>query len=71
MQLPEIWASSWKKKKGNILDFWLGSDYLYAKSFIFRSIYPEVFGMRAFLKDFPRISRKVSLRVLFKEVIGF
>ena len=67
MQLPEIWASSWKKKKGNILDFWLGSDYTYAESSIFRSIYPEVFGMRTFLKGFPRISRKVSLTEYFSK----
>ena len=39
MQLPEIWASFWNKQKGFILHFWLGSEYPYPESFIFRSIH--------------------------------
>ena len=60
-QLSEIWATFWKEKKGFILDFWLGSEYTNAESFIFRSIHPEVFQKIAFLKGFSKISRKASL----------
>ena len=61
IQLSEIWATFWKEKKGFILDFWLGSEYTNAESFIFRSIHPEVFQKIAFLKGFSKIYRKASL----------
>ena len=54
MQLREVWAIFWKQEKGFILDFWLGSEYTYAVSFIFRSIHPELFRKIAFLKGFSR-----------------
>ena len=41
-------------KKGFILHFWLGSEYTYAESFIFRSIHPRVLRKIAFLKDFSK-----------------
>ena len=61
MQLPEIWASFWKEKKGFILDFWLDSEYTYAES-----LYSEVFIQR-YSERFFEISRKVSLMEHFSK----
>ena len=67
IQLSEIWVSSWKNKKGSNLDFWLGSDFTYAESSIFRSIHPKLFEMIVVLKGFPRVSRKFFLRECFSK----
>ena len=67
MQLPEIWASFWKEEKGFILDFWLGSQYPYAESFMFGSIHPDVTPKDSFSESFFKISRKVSLTKYFSK----
>ena len=67
MQLPEICASFWNKEKGFILDFWLGSEYPYAESFIFRSIHPDDIPKDSFSERFFKISRKVSLTEYFSK----
>ena len=54
IQLTKIWASFWEEKKSFILEFWLGSEYTYAESSIFRSIHPEVFWKIAFLEGFSK-----------------
>ena len=69
MQLREIWASFWKEKKGFILDFWLGSEYAYAESFIFRSIHPDGIPKDSFSERFFKIYRKVSLTEYFPKKV--
>ena len=64
MQLPEIWASFWNL--GFILDFWLGSEYTYVESFIFRSIHPEVFQKIVFLNGFSKFLEKFPGRSTFQ-----
>ena len=67
MQSPEIWASFWKEEKGFILHFWLGSQYPYAESFIFRSIHADGIPKNRFSERFFKISSKVSLTEYFSK----
>ena len=59
-----------KRKKGFILEFWLGSEHTSAESFIFRSIHPEVFRKIAFLKGFLKFLEKLPWRSTFQRNYG-
>ena len=69
MQLPEIWPSFWKEEKDFILDFWLGSEYPYAESFIFRRIHADGIPKDCFSERFFKISRKASLTEYFSKTL--
>ena len=58
------------RKKGFILEFWLGSEHTSAESFIFRSIHPEVFRKIAFLKGFLKFLEKLPWSSTFQRSCG-